>query len=342
MLIGKYRNFLIYALWIFVVGYSLVFNNFTSWTVLFFFTGLLIFSLVSLHLKVKFDTAHIPKHIRVHKSEMIVFTIQPTRHTRFHVLRVKPILVSDGRRIEGIWTVSFMNDTVDFSIETSSIPRGQYENVTVDFIISDIFGVLERTLESITIASITVMPQENSRADEVLDFIQHKTNFLTKYSSLETFDLRTIRDYIPGDKLNHIDWKLSTRSQSLKYREFHHEVDTPSVFIMSMQEHEAVEWMLSLFMTLDVKAFSKGFGTRTLLGNPVFINPKLDKYAYVAAIPYPSLHAQPKQLIIFTPTRRHDVSSHCAQFYFEETSLIFENNGKRHLILTVDKGDFVC
>ena len=63
----------------------------------------------------------------------------------------------------------------------------------------------------------------------------------------EVFDLR---DYIPGDKLNRIHWKLSSKKDDLIVKDYSLPVDVPSLVFLDLKCYEDSEYTLPLFDTL--------------------------------------------------------------------------------------------
>ncbi len=63
----------------------------------------------------------------------------------------------------------------------------------------------------------------------------------------EVFDLR---DYIPGDKLNRIHWKLSSKKDEFIVKDYSLPVDVPSVIFLDLKGYEYSEYTLPIFDTM--------------------------------------------------------------------------------------------
>ena len=63
----------------------------------------------------------------------------------------------------------------------------------------------------------------------------------------EVFDLR---EYVPGDKLNRIHWKLSSKKDEFIVKEFSLPIDVPCVVFLDLKCYEDSDYTLPVFDTL--------------------------------------------------------------------------------------------
>lgn len=88
----------------------------------------------------------------------------------------------------------------------------------------------------------------------------------------EVFDLR---EYIPGDKLNRIHWKLSSKSHDFIVKEYSLPVDVPSMIFIDLKCYEDSDYTLPVYDTLIETAVSV---SRLLIANE-----RIHKIAYFNA-----------------------------------------------------------
>ena len=111
--------------------------------------------------------------------------------------------------------------TVDFSFDCPHCGKIQIE--VSDISVSDLFGLFSRNLQNDCKAEFTVLPQlfEPSISLEHSDMAMPDSDTYSPYKPGsdpgETF---AIREYVPGDAIRQIHWKLSEKTDKLMVREF--------------------------------------------------------------------------------------------------------------------------
>ena len=106
---------------------------------------------------------------------------------------------------------------------------------------------------------ITVMPDNHdiSGLSVCNDHVNEESNSFSEYTSgddpSEVFDLR---DYIPGDKLNRIHWKLSSKKDNLIVKEYSLPTDASSMIFLDLKCYEDSAYTLPVFDTLIETLFS--------------------------------------------------------------------------------------
>lgn len=88
--------------------------------------------------------------------------------------------------------------------------------------------------------TITYTDRVNEESD---NFSEHKPGD----DPSEVFDLR---EYIPGDKLNRIHWKLSSKKDEFIVKEFSLPIDVPCVVFLNLKCYEDNDYTLPVFDTL--------------------------------------------------------------------------------------------
>ncbi len=113
-----------------------------------------------------------------------------------------------------------------------------------------------RTSKNIS-AEIAVMPEIHDVSGTVMniDHVNEESDVFSENKPgddpSEVFDLR---EYNPGDKLNRIHWKLSSKKDEFIVKEYSLPVDIPSVIFLDLKCYEDTEYTLPVFDTL-IEAF---------------------------------------------------------------------------------------
>jgi len=103
------------------------------------------------------------------------------------------------------------------------------------------------------IAEVAVMPEIHDVSGTImnLDHVCEESEVFSENKSgddpSEIFDLR---EYNPGDKLNRIHWKLSSKKDEFIVKEYSLPVDIPSVIFLNLRCYEDSEYTLPVFDTL--------------------------------------------------------------------------------------------
>lgn len=103
------------------------------------------------------------------------------------------------------------------------------------------------------ITEIAVMPESHDITG-IVSFTDRINEDSSLYSQnkpgddpSEIFDLR---DYNPGDKLNRIHWKLSSKKDEFIVKEYSLPIDVPSVIFLDLKCYEDSDYTLSMFDTM--------------------------------------------------------------------------------------------
>ncbi len=99
-----------------------------------------------------------------------------------------------------------------------------------------VFGLLKRGKVIENPGSFLVLPEirgsfeisasEGASADEKSEKVRETTE------TGSGFELKSLRDFVPGDSIRNIHWKSSAKSGQLRTKEFYKEVDTGAVFFI--------------------------------------------------------------------------------------------------------------
>lgn len=100
---------------------------------------------------------------------------------------------------------------------------------------------------------IAILPECREISGEISysDRLNEESNKFSEYKPgddpSEVFDLR---GYIPGDKLNRIHWKLSSKKDEFIVKDYSLPVDIPSVIFLNLKCYEDSKYTLPIFDTL--------------------------------------------------------------------------------------------
>lgn len=113
----------------------------------------------------------------------------------------------------------------------------------------------------------------------------------------EVFDLR---DYIPGDKLNRIHWKLSSKMDTLIVKEYSLPVDIPTMLFLDLKCYEDSDYTLPIFDTLveSLISVSQFMVACERMHTVVFFNSKQHQFVERIVDSHESLSAIIRELII--------------------------------------------
>lgn len=120
--------------------------------------------------------------------------------------------------------------------------RGEYKLNSLDIICKDFF--LTRNMVAYTSADsyVTVLPKRISKGD-VSDEILNLTGEVVKRSRLfeDPFEFRAIRDYIPGDSMNHINWKATAQYDELMVNTFNTTDNQKVVLLVNLDMNAVIK-----------------------------------------------------------------------------------------------------
>ncbi|RLJ71752.1 uncharacterized protein (DUF58 family) [Salisediminibacterium halotolerans] len=129
--------------------------------------------------------------------------------------------------------------TLQFTYEIPAVKRGEYQFLGTYFATSDFFGMFRKRKFISQPALLLVFPgyyelnhwsvfektaEETSRSRQ--EFVEDRTS------------IAGAREYVPGDKLTSIDWKVTARSGKLMTKEFEEHTDQQFMILLNNQLRE--------------------------------------------------------------------------------------------------------
>lgn len=260
--IGK----VIFALMIFAAlyAYAMFQGGFVSWFLFYSVTLLLLFNglLMIYPLRAFSVTRQLPKRI-LHTDETVTITVKLKRKTTFPFLF---LYVRD--RVPRGWsktnpgTMMFfsMAKEFSFSYDVHTIQRGEYHFTEIIIEMYDLFGFFQKKANLSYQDTVTVLPPLYPLTTWYQTrFQEEQTTSSLKNEGEPSHSIRSLREYVPGDKLTSVDWKVTARTRQLVTKEFEAEEGQGCVLILDNvgQQEKLFEMMVSFTASFVHECFRK-------------------------------------------------------------------------------------
>lgn len=159
-------------------------------------------------------------------------------------------------------------DLLDKKVERVSVPLSNHARGVFDFppvMLSTRFpfGLFRARVSSHPSGQYVVYPAVEVGAPA---WPQPKTKTSPTATSRSGEEVVAFRDYLPGDALGTVDWKVSARTQSLVVRQFEHNKPQDLKFSFDQVEHLGLEKGLSRLTAWIVRAHAQGIHYGLSLG----------------------------------------------------------------------------
>lgn len=286
------RFFLLVFTYLGVFFYALAFTNKTGWAVLLFVSLILLMEILSLISPLRGVQISASETLIAHLGEPITPLVTIKRAVRLPLFfsRLSIHLPFEKKK----QTIRhYHGQTIALSLSWSPKKRGWITKQPIERIGSDLFGWFEKTRVETLSVNWVVLPAIHPYAAAGLSFIEYVTK--RDYFGDSSYTIKTYRDYQKGDPLKQIDWKTSSRKQSLILREYEKYEPVKWTFIFYGLESEYFEELLSLFYSI-----SKMYPQQAeflLIGENISSNEQneLENYALI----------QPLKTLVEIPERNH-------------------------------------
>ncbi|WP_218017045.1 DUF58 domain-containing protein [Halalkalibacter krulwichiae] len=161
--------------------------------------------------------------LRAGENVDVTVVIEKRMFQPFFFLRIQdsiPQKLGSSDEAGALFFFSFQRKLV-FSYTIRDARRGEYNFEELRFTFGDLFGLFERQSQIPCQTTVLVYP----RVKKLKSTLLSKSSKQMEGESLQqSFDddrsLAGVRQYVPGDRLNTIDWKQSARSGHLMTKEF--------------------------------------------------------------------------------------------------------------------------
>ncbi|RSL31722.1 DUF58 domain-containing protein [Salibacterium salarium] len=171
-------------------------------------------------------------------------------------------------------TIFFFTSAKQFSYsyDIRGGKRGEYWFSPITLKTGDLFGFFHKEHQVDIEDSLTVLPRLRllKRWKTLWNDNQETTPVTAKLME-DTFSVAGVRDYVPGDKLTSIDWKVTARAGKLVTKEFESQsgkgytviLDNTGKFELDKMFEERIEFAASLIDDCYKQAIPAGFGVST-------------------------------------------------------------------------------
>lgn len=237
----------IILVYLFVFLYAIIFTNDTGWVLFIFFSLLFLFECLSLisplrMLKVK-NTERIHLTVNEKKSINLVIGRAMKLPLYFDTLRVTFPEIQQYRAL-----TNYFGQEKMLQIDWEPSQRGVIENQSLFLQTSDFFRLFIKQREMILPVEWIVLPEKHPLINEAIAVIEKVTN--KKAYGETSYTLKNYREYREGESTKLIDWKTSSRMETLMTREYERDEPIQWLFVFYGIESTHFEALLSLFYTL--------------------------------------------------------------------------------------------
>jgi uncharacterized protein (DUF58 family) len=147
--------------------------------------------------------------------------------------------------------------------------RGCFKLTSAALTFGDLFGMSESTKISSFFTELLVYPKLLPLSDVSLPSHSFKGDVAVRRWILDDpFMVAGVRDYLPGDPLNRINWKMSAKTMSLKVRNHDYTADPKLIIYLNVESEEGmwdsitdpdlIEKGISIAATIAQQAISQG------------------------------------------------------------------------------------
>jgi hypothetical protein len=251
------------AIFIGVFFHAVTFGFTASWVLVFFLFGILVFNTLTLLFPLFY--------LDIEKQDQIVldpetdFTQNIMIKHRFNRVIYLPYLsltlYFDQPKLKStVKRLSFYQSSVQMAISLNGLTRGVYRRPDLRLKATDFFNIFIKSVKKRLLSTIYVLPKLNKEATNLL-LIQHLAPVLNlkKKDNQRSFELHKLKEYAPGDNTKLIDWKTTSKTQTLTIKELEFEKKKETYFIFCGSEGPHYEFLLSVFYTLVTTILNTSF-----------------------------------------------------------------------------------
>lgn len=227
--------------------YAIIFTNQTGWILFWFLSLILLLEILSLITPLRLLQVRSPKPLRLAVDEFVTIELLINSLYKmplyFHRLNVSFSEIRHTKQLS-----NYLWQEKKLKVAWQPINRGLIESQNVLFETHDFLHCFPRTIQMTMPVEWVVLPLRHSFVDQGIAIIEHLMS--KKAYGEPTFTLKNYRQYREGESIKQIDWKTSSRMQTLMTREY--ENDEPSKWLLVFYGIESIyfEEMLSLFYTI--------------------------------------------------------------------------------------------
>lgn len=251
------------ALFIGVLFHAITFGFTASWILVFVLFGLFVFNVVTLlfplfYLEIKqqdtiiIDPENQYNHYVTikHRNNRVIYL----PYLKITVSFDKPKMKSTSK------VLSFYKSSVQLPVSLNKLSRGMYKRPDVKIVATDFFSIFYKATHKRLLSTIYVLPQLEDEATNLL-ITKHLAYVLNlkKKDIQKSFELNKLKEYTVGDNTKLIDWKTTSKTQTLTIKEMEFEKKKETYFIFCSSEGKHYEYLLSVFYTLVLNVLNTSF-----------------------------------------------------------------------------------
>jgi uncharacterized protein (DUF58 family) len=272
---SSYGVFTILVLLISAYVFSKFQGGFVSWFLFYSFLPIAVFSLLQFAFALRGVTVErVIEKQKYTAGERIEVTIKVKNPFRFPLFFV---VLKDGidsrlkMEAEGYTKIAYPFLKREFTIQykIKHTPRGVFRWDEITLQTGDLFGFIKREKTYKEANEIVVYPRyQQIRSWRTFNEKNIGMSYSTNRQDEDVSAVMGIRDYAPGDRLSTIHWKASARTNSLKTKEFEHQVTNDFMFFIDREkaaygdeEHPLFEKAVSLTASLTRYALNQHFSS---------------------------------------------------------------------------------
>lgn len=250
-----------FILYIAIFLYAITFNLTSAWIILLFFSFFYCFNLLSIAfplalLNIRRQDALV---IRPDKDKYVTLDIYNNERKLFYPCLEFTVRL-DGKDLlldsTPLQVIGKKETRIPLSFDF--LERGQYPRPLLKIIEKDFFNIFQKRRNLMLPFPVSVLPQEvREEAQSVYNILEHQFVLPKQLMHMKSYDIRKIREYQHGDRMNHIDWKSTSKSNTLMFKEFEDHHEELLYFIFYGQTDAYYEELLSLYYTLSIHHFKE-------------------------------------------------------------------------------------
>ncbi|WP_202080780.1 DUF58 domain-containing protein [Caldalkalibacillus salinus] len=266
-----------YGVWTAILGimgayaYAKFQGGFVSWFTFYTVAPILLFSLALYMLAFRGMTVErigIKRRYTAQQTIQVTITIKNRIRIPYIYLVVEDGVHSVTNRGKGTYKkllIPGFKKECQMTYDIPDVPRGVYQWHKITLRTGDLFGLVQKEMDwQVTDESIVYPQAKDLRYWRTFNEKNTGANQTLNRQDEDVSLVMGVRDYAPGDRLSRIHWKATARSNTLKTKEYEHQVTNDFMFFLDRksqgyQESEAFERAVSLIATLTKYALKQSF-----------------------------------------------------------------------------------
>lgn len=251
------------ALFIGVLFHAITFGFTASWILVFILFGLYMFNALTLLFPLFY--------LEIIKQENII--IDP-EHNYNHYVAIKhrhdrhiylpfltlTVFFDQPKTKSTSKTLSFYHSKVELPVSFNKLSRGMFKRPDVKIQASDFFNIFHKAIYKRLLSTIYILPTIEDEATNLL-ITKHLASVVNskKKDIQKSYEFSKLKEYSTGDNTKLIDWKTTSKTQTLTIKESEYEKKKETYFIFCGNAGKEYEYLLSIFYTLVMNILSTSF-----------------------------------------------------------------------------------